>query len=83
MKNLKNTGRDYIQKLMNEENDWSSVLEKVSVTINLVNQVSMDELKNGVQVGYEQQKICRARRYICGSMEVLKGLIGWKWPILF
>ncbi|KPJ18955.1 Retinal dehydrogenase 1, partial [Papilio machaon] len=45
---IKQRWKDYFKKLMNGENIWSGVLEKVPVNIGMVKEISVDEVKKAV-----------------------------------
>ncbi|XP_013169614.1 PREDICTED: uncharacterized protein LOC106119245, partial [Papilio xuthus] len=78
---IKQRWKEYFEKLMNEENIWSGVLEEVPVNIGMVKEISVEEVKKAVQ-GMKNGKAVGPDGIPVEVWKLLKA-DGWVWLTLF
>ncbi|XP_063545710.1 uncharacterized protein LOC134753703 [Cydia strobilella] len=80
-KNIQERWKNYFSKLMNEENDWSGVLENARNNIGMVKEITIEEVKMAVQ-GMKNGKAVGPDGIPVEVWKFLKA-DGWKWLTLF
>ncbi|XP_047984785.1 uncharacterized protein LOC125225222 [Leguminivora glycinivorella] len=80
-KSIRERWKNYFNKLMNEENDWTGVLDDAKSNIGMVKEITVEAVKMAVQ-GMKNGKAVGPDDIPVEVWKVLKA-DGWKWLTLF